>query len=252
MCILLASTAGNLAAIALTAARRGSQETESSPPSVASASWHYGWPLSLWLGVSTITLYADRFILEHSVSQSELGRYTATADLIVRGFAMLATPILLSVHPVFMREHNFGQVAQAARVLSHWTIRLVLLMTISVLAAAALGPWILRLVLDAPGPGRATVVALSLAAAFSQLALLSHKPLEVRHRTRAMLGFAIAGLLVEVAISSVLVPSQGSLGVATGLLAGNASYVALVEQSVRRELRRRRNTRSTSEAPWAP
>jgi O-antigen/teichoic acid export membrane protein len=182
-------------------------------------------------------LYVDRFILEHAVSPSELGRYTATADLIVRGFAMLATPILLSVHPVLMREHNLGQVNRAGQTLSRWRLRLMLIMAVSIVLAAAFGPWVLDRVLDAPGPGRPTVIALSIAAAFSQLALLSHKPLELRYKTRTMLNYALVGLLAEIVVSSVLVGSQGSLGVATGLLVGSALYVTLAEVWTRREFR---------------
>jgi O-antigen/teichoic acid export membrane protein len=236
--MLFGAVVGNVVAIAVTVSP---SRTRAGQPAwqVAQKSWSFGWPLSVWLGVSTLTLYVDRIILSQHTDPVEVGRYTATADVVVRGYAMVALPFVLALHPAFMRAHNAGEVLKARAMLRRWSLALAILLAGSLVLVAALGPVVMRHFLGAQPPGRSTILLLATAAALWQFALLAHKPLESGLRTRTMMVLAIAALAAEVAVSLVLAPSLRARGVATGLLTGSVVYLALVAAV---------NARATSDA----
>jgi O-antigen/teichoic acid export membrane protein len=195
---------------------------------LARESWRFGWPLSIWLGVASLTAYVDRFVLGLFAAPEVLGRYTATADLAVRGLTMIALPIVMAVHPVVMREHNAGRAETALALLRRWQIRLLLVLGSVVVLTGVLGPQLLQLVLGEPTVSTATLVVLAAGAALIQYSPLAHKRSEIAHRTKALMTYAIIALAVEVGGSFLLVRPLGPLGVATGMLAGSAVYLTLV------------------------
>jgi O-antigen/teichoic acid export membrane protein len=217
---------GNVAAIALTSeSPRGSHRPRLK---VAERSWRFGWPLSIWLGVSALTLYIDRLILGTVVSPTELGIYSANADLVVRGLTVVAAPVVLTIHPVVMREHNAGREAQSRAALQRWSGILAALLALSVAAVVVMGPGVVPVLLNEDSLGRGTLAVLALGAAMWQYALLAHKPYELRHETSTIMWFAIVALAVEVVVSSLTVHALGSLGVATGLLSSALFYLTCV------------------------
>lgn len=220
--LLLSATTGNLVAIFLTRTRRA----DAAPSSmVAREVWRFGWPLSVWLGVSSLTLYVDRFILESHVDPTVLGRYAAAADLIVRGFAMLVGPVLLAVHPAVMKLYNRGDKQVARQMLNRTMIWTALGVLLAVVLVSVLGQLALESIVGATPPSRATVTFLALGGGLWQFALLAHKGLELEHRTKEMMFLAGAALLVEMVVGSLLVDTRGTAAVAFGLFSGGLLYV---------------------------
>lgn len=232
-CILLGGTVGNACGLAATFRPREVPRT-SERWAQARRSWAFGWPLSLWLGISALTLYVDRFILGRVASGQVLGNYSSAADLVVRGFSMVAMPIILAAHPNLMTSHNLGDRLRTSEMWRRWSGALLGILAGSVLAALLIGPLLVGLVLGHQTVSRGTLVALAAGAALWQYALMAHKPLEMARRTRSMLVFSAVGLSVEVAVSVVLVQSLGPLGVALGLTAGALAYLACVFAGTRR------------------
>jgi O-antigen/teichoic acid export membrane protein len=222
-CILIASAFGNIAAITLTAIRPARPRR----PSLVTTqrTWHFGWPLSVWLGVSALTLYVDRLILSSVATPEEVGVYSANADLVVRGLTVVAAPIILTIHPLVMREHNVGHEAESQAILRHWSRVLSMLLAVSVVLIVALGPVIVPFLLGEDSLQRRTLLVLAVGAALWQYALLAHKPYEVRHQTRTIMWFAVAALIMEFVVSSLTVRPLGSLGVAAGLLSSAMLYL---------------------------
>lgn len=201
---------------------------------LARASWQFGWPMSVWLGVASLTAYVDRFVLGLYATPGALGRYTAAADLVVRGLTMLALPFVMAVHPIIMREHNQGRVGEAGSILRSWQIRLLAALGTAVLLTAVVGPQVLRLVLGQATISRATLVVLAAGAALIQFSPLAHKKLEIAQRTKRLMVYALVALSVEVGMSLALVQPLKALGVATGVLAGSLTYLALTWLGQRR------------------
>lgn len=228
--IVMGGVLGNLAGIASTVRFPGRRGPESGVPrwQVARSYWSFGWPLGVWLGISSFTLYADRFILSLFLSQSELGRYTATADLISRGFTMVALPIVMAVHPVLMHEHNAGRTASYSRTLRRWSRGLLGVIAVVVVGVAVVGPELIESLIGQRAIARPAMVILALGSGLWQYTALAHKPLEIAHRTRTMMGFAAAALASEVAFSLAVARPLGVVGVVSGLLFGALLYLTLV------------------------
>jgi O-antigen/teichoic acid export membrane protein len=195
-------------------------------PQMLRTFWRFGWPLSLWLAVSSSTMYLDRFVLSRAHGLQQAGDYAAAADLVVRGMGMVVAPAIMFLHPAFMRAWNTGSRAEALGV---WR-RMTGLLTIGAIGCsvavflAYLG--FAKALLVNP-PSATTFGALVIGGAVWQLALMVHKPLEANDGTRAMLGALLVSLLVTLGVDLLLAPNLAALGVALGFLLGALCYVGL-------------------------
>ena len=232
--IVLGGVAGNLVAVGATLRPTGRRGPRRTSWQLARSSWSFGWPLSIWLGIVAITLYADRFVLSLVLSTQQLGRYTATADLVTRGLTMVALPVVMAVHPVLMHAHNTGHASRYAKTLKVWSRLLMGILGASVLVAATIGPGLSEAFLGQRSIGRLALVVLAAGAALWQYSALAHKPLEIAHRTKLMMSFGGIALACELVVSLALVRRLGILGGVSGLLAGGVVYLTLVSHAVRR------------------
>lgn len=200
---------------------------------VAKATWAFGWPMSVWLLLSTLTLYVDRIILGLYVEAPALGSYAALSDLVVRGIAMVAVPVVMVLHPIIMRSHNRGDSERAREVLRRWSGIMGCFVAATASLAALVGPQVIAL-FGLPEPDRLVILMLVTGAGLWQYALLAHKRLEMAGRTLAMMWCLALALLIEVVWSAALVPLAGARGAAAGVLIGTTSYLLLVGWLTRR------------------
>jgi O-antigen/teichoic acid export membrane protein len=191
------------------------------------AFWRFGWPLSLWLACSSSMMYLDRLVISHLYGLEKAGDYAAAADLVVRGMGMVAAPVIMFLHPAFMRAWNTRDRGAALaiwrRMTSFLALGVGLTGAIILLAYAAFS----GSVLDNP-PSIATFAALIVGGIVWQMALMLHKPLEASGRTLTMLGALIGSLLVTLTADLLLAPRLGLLGVALGFMSGALCYAGLV------------------------
>ena len=187
--------------------------------------WRYGWPLSAWLSLAPLVLYTDRLALQVFATAGVVGSFAALSDLVVRGLAVLGTPLVTSGSIWAMREHNAGREGHVLGEMRRLT--LLALAAALVLAVAA---WLVHApVSDALGLGDVPAVCfplLALGGGLWQAAMFAHKPLELARRTRTMLLLLVAAVAVEAGLCLALVPGHGAAGAATALVAGVATYVA--------------------------
>ena len=189
--------------------------------------WRFGWPLSLWLALSAAAMYLDRYVLTFLYGADRAGAYAAAADLVVRGMGIAAVPVLLVLHPRFMRAWN---TEDRARAMHSWK-RMMGALGAAVTAACAIAivayvVWSEAL-LVAPIPVLA-FTALALGAGGWQMALLAHKPLEAADRTGWMLGALLASFATTVALDLALAPAWAEVGVAVSFAAGPLVYIGLI------------------------
>lgn len=187
--------------------------------------WAYGWPLSVWLGLAPAMLYSDRILLGQFVDDATLGAYAASSDLVVRGVAVVATPVAMVLHPALMRAANRGEPEAAVAVSKTWAVRLAMVLAIGVVLVAVAGRWLNDLVLDSGTISTSTLVGLSVGASLWQLGLLLHKPLEIERRTGVMLVVLSCSLAAGLLLVAVLA-RFGPEGAAWGMASGTGVYVA--------------------------
>lgn len=221
----IGNLAGALAAgrgtVATSRARTGARAN-----ALLRAYWSYGWPMSLWLAASYGLLYVDRLLLSTWLGPEAAGLYGAVADIVIRGYLFIATPISMAVHPLVMAAWNRGRPDQAVRTLVAYQRILALSMLAATVAMVAVGPWLIPIVVGVPAPSVAVLVFLGLGSAIWQYSLLTQKRLEMAGRSRTVLSLMGAAALVTTVVDMVLIPMVGPLGAAVGLAAGAAAYQA--------------------------
>ncbi len=191
------------------------------------AYWRFGWPMSLWIPVSTSLIYLDRFVVMVLFGPDRAGNYAAAADMAVRGIGLVVTPVILFLHPSFMRAWNTVERQEALR---RWK-RMTLGTAASVVVAALsglVGYVVLGDILLGSPVTAATFGLLAFGGAAWQLATMAHKPLEASGRTVLMLGTLVGSLGVTVALNLLIAGPLGELGVAISSVAGALTYIVAV------------------------
>lgn len=190
--------------------------------------WSYGWPLSFWFVCVSLLPVADRYFIQRYYDFAAVGGYAGMYDVIVRSFSLLLFPIAMAAHPRIMNLWNEGH-RDEARTLLRWAI----LVQISIFAVVAVIVWsfsstLFALALPELDSSWHRLLLPLLGGGFLwQLALLAHKPLELAHRTGAMLLAAFAALLVHVGGEALLLPRHGVDAAPWMLVLSGSVYVAL-------------------------
>lgn len=196
---------------------------------IARELWAYGWPLSLWLACSMGFQVSDRFLIQHVLSFEEVGLYASAYDLIVRSFSLLFFPITLAVHPRIMRAWNEGDAGESVGLIRTALAGQALLYLPVAAGLLLFGRPVLDLLFGAEVAARQVglLIPLSLAGLAWQVALIAHKPLELRERTRTMLVALVAVWVTNIALNLVLLPVYGVVAVAYSYAGAGLVYAAV-------------------------
>lgn len=186
--------------------------------------WSYGWPMSLWLAASSGLLYVDRFLLSVWLGPDTAGHYGAVADVVLRGYLFIATPIGMAVHPLIMSAWNQDRPDLAVRTLAAYQRILGLLLAAATVMLVAAGPWLIPIAVGVTAPSTAVLVFLGLGSAIWQYSLLTQKRLELAGRTFMVLSLMGASTLITALVDVALIPTTGPLGAAIGMAAGATAY----------------------------
>lgn len=188
--------------------------------------WSFGWPMGFWMLGSTLLSMAGRFVVAADRGPELAGYFSALYDVVVRGAAVLLFPLILAGHPRIMALWNGGDRAAAIRGCRALFRRLLVLSLVIFAGGAAVSPWVTTIVGLEPRPYDVLTVLLLLATALLwQLALAAHKPYELMHRTRRMLGGLVLAVGVDIGLLVALVPPAGAVGAAAASLAGVGTYL---------------------------
>jgi O-antigen/teichoic acid export membrane protein len=187
--------------------------------------WSFGWPMTLWLTVSSMLLYSDRLIIGILLNAEAVGRYGAISDLIVRGVGMLMFPFTMRAHPALMRRWNSGDRPGALALARRYTKFVVISGGVCVAFGSLVGSRILQPLLGVDIGSPLIVPALLGGAALWQVGQMSHKPLEMRNQTKTMLLIISTITALSVAANVILIPRIGLVAPALVFFAGSACYV---------------------------
>lgn len=172
--------------------------------------WSFGWPMSVWLGVSTGLPLIERVVLKNNGGGQLFSDYVTHYEIFYRVFALGLFPITMALHPRIMQKYNTSDLAGSNALIGKGLAlqALVGLCVIGVLLSVAdlvLAGMGLRAVQDQ----LLFVASLCCAGVLWQMALLVHKPLERVNKTRLMVLFMFvsAGVLF---LGDIYIVSRGS------------------------------------------
>lgn len=156
----------------------------------------YGWPMTVWAGLQAAQSVMERSVLSRALSEADFGHFMAANEVIVRGIGMMLMPIVTLVHSQLMASAGNGIELdkKSEKLLINGAIQVV--MSGVILAALII---IGRDVVGYIAPGVRlldlfTILMMCISGIVWTLALIIHKPLELRTSTLLMsilLGVAI-------------------------------------------------------------
>lgn len=204
--------------------------------SATAASWRYGAPMSVWLVLSTLTMYTDRFVVSFLWDPTTAGRYAAVSDIVVRGVGMLTFPITMAAHPEIMMAANSGSIPTFRSVLRRWRLLLGSSIVVVALVYLVLERWLSATWTIFGQTDRLTVWLLLLASSIWQYALMAHKVHEATSRTKTMVICIGVACLLGLATQLALTPTFGPSGAALGVAVGAGAYLVAIGLSRPRTL----------------
>lgn len=191
--------------------------------------WRFGWAVGLWLLLFHILPVIDRSVIQRFAGYHQAGIYASLYEISIRSFSLLAFPLTQAAHPRIMRCCNEGNHAEAYCIIKR-SIRYQLLIFLPLIFFVFLfARRIAFLILGFEDAAAASILPLLIMGGFFwQVALLAHKPLEIRERTKVMLLGMAAIVIVEFAANCLLVPIYGYRISAYVVVGCSLLYLAIV------------------------
>ncbi len=199
---------------------------------ILSEFFRYGFPLSLWFGVSLSLPFFDRFFIEYFYGFENTGIYASFTDLVIRIFSILLFPLTLAAHPRIMSAWNnnnqSGAITIWRKALQYQLgIFIILVATVMIFTDQIFS--LLMVALPELNISYSYLLMPILIGGFLwQFALLCHKPLEMDQRTKLMVVLMLAALCVNLIGNIVYLPHYGIIATAYTYMASAGVYIIAV------------------------
>ena len=196
---------------------------------ILSEFFHYGFPLSLWFGISLSLPFFDRFFIEYFYSFEITGIYASFTDLVIKIFSILLFPLTLAAHPRIMSSWNNNDQAGAIilwrQALKYQMVIFIILIGVLYLAAGRIFDLIM-LILPGLDLSYSFLLFPILVGGFLwQFALLCHKPLEMDQRTGLMVVLMLGALIINLLGNIIYLPRYGIIATAYTYIASACIYI---------------------------
>ena len=199
---------------------------------ILSKFFRYGFPLSLWFGISLSLPFLDRFFIEYFYSFEVTGIYASFTDLVIRIFSILVFPLTLAAHPRIMSAWNNNNQSAAFTI---WRKALQYQLGIFIILMAIVAIFtdqIFTLLMIAFPELNITysylLMPILIGSFLWQFAILCHKALEMDQRTALMVVLMLAALCVNLIGNIVYLPHYGIIATAYTYMASAGVYIIAV------------------------
>ena len=199
---------------------------------ILSEFFRYGFPLSLWFGVSLSLPFLDRFFIEYFYSFEVTGIYASFTDLVIRIFSILVFPLTLAAHPRIMSAWNNNNQSAAftiwRKALQYQLGIFIILMAIVIIFTDQIFSLLMVALPELNISYSYLLIPILIGGFLWQFALLCHKPLEMDQRTKLMVVLMFAALCVNLIGNIVYLPLYGIIATAYTYMASAAVYIIAV------------------------
>ncbi len=187
--------------------------------------------MTLWFLIVYLYSFADRFFVDFYLKDKALvGNFSAVNDIIIRGIAILITPILTAAFPLVVKTHETDQKNKVHLFLNKLIFLEIICLAITMIVYWAYGKTILKSLLHISATyeqvlqnGYLIIVGCFL----WQIAMLIHKPLELAFNTKRMLLAAGAALLLSIFLNFTLISHLGIYASGVSLIVGAITYISI-------------------------
>jgi len=189
--------------------------------------WTYGWPLSLWFVFATLLNISDRYLISYYLDLSKVGEYSAVYDLIYKSLVFLLSPLLMALHPQVVKCFNEGHLKEASHILRRAIIFELGIFFVAIVVLTSLKELLVTGLLGFGAETKVTdlVIPIFIGSFLWQMAMLLHKPMELKKQTKQMLLAVLIALVANIAGNILLIPIYGSVAAAYTTILGSAIYI---------------------------
>ncbi len=170
----------------------------------------FGFPLTLWLLISGLFNYSDRYIIQHYTTLDQVGAYSAIYDFVYKVSAFLCMPVLLSYHPAISQsweEKKFSECRRLIKKLIGFELFILVLLIVGYLLFS---DWIFNVfILLREKNLLVTVIPLAVSSILWQSVLFIQKPLEMLFMQKKMLWCISLTLLLNILCNIWFIPIFG-------------------------------------------
>ncbi|HWO31412.1 MAG TPA: lipopolysaccharide biosynthesis protein [Candidatus Acidoferrum sp.] len=188
--------------------------------------WRFGWAVGIWLLLSQTLPVVDRWVIQRFTGYAKAGVYASLYEVAIRSFSFLIFPLTQAAHPRIMRSWNQGEHALAYRIIKN-SIKYQLVIFVAVFVVVlAFADRIVRLILGFDDQSAARMLPLLILGGFLwQLALLIHKPLEIKQQTSTMLAGMAMTVVIDFFGNYFLIPRFGYRSAAYMVVFSACTYI---------------------------
>lgn len=192
----------------------------------------FGIPIAFFLSGSIALSANDRILLAFFIDKETAGTYAAIYDLINKGVVAIFSPILMTFYPIISNHYNNNEKQLAYKKLKKTILIEVVLIIFGFIALTVVCSYLLQIIFNQQMPGNLQNVTylIFIGVCLWQLAMLVHKPLELKEQTKYM---AIAVLIAFVfnLISNIIIFqfSNNLIYPAITTILGSLIYIAFVK-----------------------
>lgn len=187
--------------------------------------WQFGWPVGAWICLISLMQVFDRSFVREVFGVEASAHYIALFEIYFRGVSLVTFPFVMSAYPEMIKLWAGGD-REGALQLERHVERLQGFAFVPCVLISALSVEVSMPILGkAAAPGDEILAGMFAAGAIIwQRVLAVHKPLELCHRTIAMLFLALASLTVFAGVL-LAVGSSGLIGVAATYIVSGLVYI---------------------------
>lgn len=192
----------------------------------------FGIPIAFFLSGSIALSANDRILLAFFIDKETAGTYAAIYDLINKGVVAIFSPILMTFYPIISNHYNNNEKQLAYKKLKKTILIEVVLIIFGFIALTVVCSYLLQIIFNQQMPGNLQNVTylIFIGVCLWQLAMLVHKPLELKEQTKYM---AIAVLIAFVfnLISNIIIFqfSNNLIYPAITTILGSLIYITFVK-----------------------
>ena len=204
----------------------------------------YGIPMMGWMIASQVLALSDRFVIAAFRSDSEVGIYSATYNLVSMGFGLVSGPILIACYPIIISAWERGNRKEIPALLTAFSRYYLLAVLPIVLTLSVFSREIVSILLGSDFREGYTIVPFVIAGVAAWgLSMVGHKGLEILEKTGLMLRLVGIAAGLNIVLNLVVVPRYGYQGAAATTMISYLSYPVMVwfvtREGVRWSLARR-------------
>jgi O-antigen/teichoic acid export membrane protein len=189
----------------------------------------FGFPISIWLFISNVFSYADRFFMEHFFGYAEAGVYATTYDLFFRIGNFVCMPILLSNHTRIVNAFNKNNNADAKNYIKKSIKLEFAIMILTLIGVLIIGKYLFELVTKIKLTNfYLTAIPILLASFIWQIAMFVHKTLELGNRQMQMIFALLISFGFNIISNIIFIPKYAMIAASINTFGSTLIYVSIV------------------------